>query len=286
MEYPQSKIVNISSGTIEYSFTGTGPTVLISHGTLGGYDQGLAIAQLFNPDGFRFLAVSRAGYLRSDTGTGHNPQNQARSYVELLDYEGISSVFVLGLSGGAPSAISFAQDYPDRCSALVLISSITAAPPPLPPFFQLAVRMQDITMRIEPLWSLMHSYGLSLLLRSNGLTSDQVKKVLQDPHQRNVSEGIFRPIKTSNSRREGLRLDDIMINALPSEPDFEINVPILISHSANDPLASPSTAERLAHSIPTAEYLPFPDGGHVFFVIHNQQLVPQIERFISANSPD
>jgi hypothetical protein len=48
----------ISSGEIEYCFSGKGPTVLVSHGTLGGFDQGLAISQLFNHDMFRFLPVS------------------------------------------------------------------------------------------------------------------------------------------------------------------------------------------------------------------------------------
>ena len=108
MIHPGSKTTQITKGTIEFVLSGTGFTVLISHGTLGGFDQAMAIAQLFDQEEFSFLAVSRAGYLRSTASTGRTPQEQADSFSELLDHLGISEVAVMGLSGGAPAAISFA----------------------------------------------------------------------------------------------------------------------------------------------------------------------------------
>jgi pimeloyl-ACP methyl ester carboxylesterase len=281
MDNLSSQIAVISGGEIEYTLAGKGPAVLVSHGTLGGYDQALAISGLFNREAFSFLAVSRAGYLRSSPATGLTPEDQARSYVELLDHLGLSNAAVMGISGGAPPAITFARDYPDRCRALVLVSSITAAPPPLPLFFRLAVRLQDITMRIDPLWALVYKFGLGLLLRSNGLKPDQVKQVLGDPHLRAVAQGIYRPIKTASARREGVRLDGIQVESLPVEANYPLGVPTFICHAANDPLASPQTAARLASSIPEAEYLELADGGHLFFVIHSEQVVPAIERFLS-----
>lgn len=285
MENTNSQTALIPSGKIEYSFTGGGPTILVSHGTLGGYDQGLAISRLFDQEKFRFLAVSRAGYLRSSASTGITPQDQAQSFAELLDHEGIPEVAVLGLSGGAPAAISFAQDYPHRCTALVLLSSITLAPPPLPLFFQLNVRMQNVTMRIDPLWALVYKYGLRLLIRSSGVQPNQVGPLLDDPLQREVIQGIFRPATTPSLRREGMHLDQVNIESLPAEPSYEVSLPTLICHAADDPLASPAAAEELAASIPGAKYLPFPDGGHVFFVVHHAQVIPHIEHFISAHLP-
>jgi hypothetical protein len=63
MEHPISQIAKISGGNIEFAFAGDVPTVLVSHETLGGFDQALAISQIFDQSAFRFLAVSRAGYL-------------------------------------------------------------------------------------------------------------------------------------------------------------------------------------------------------------------------------
>lgn len=286
MKIPNSETISISSGMIEYASVGNGIPILVSHGTLGGCDQALAIASLFDQERFNFLAVSRAGYLRSDAETGLNPQIQAASYAELLDHLGISSAAMLGLSGGATSALHFAPLHPHRCSALVLLSSISSAPPPLPPFFRLAVRTQDFTMRFDLLWSLVFRYGLPLLVLSNAVNSAQAKQLMQDPLQSSVIEGIYRPIATSSKRREGVRLDGLTIESLPEKPQYTIAVPTLISHAANDPLAPFHAAERLAADIPDAQFFPFPDGGHVFFVVHHQQLIPRIERFLSTNSPD
>lgn len=280
-----SRAARISGGEIEYASVGKGPSVLISHGTLGGFDQAVAISQLFNREKFSFLTVSRAGYLYSSADTGRTPKDQARSYRDLLDHEGISKTAVMGLSGGAPSAIRFARDFADRCWALVLISSITAAPPPLPLFFRLAVRFQDITMRIDPLWSLVYRHGLGFLMRSNGVNASQAEQILADPRLRGIIQGIFLPINSSSLRREGLRLDGRQIEALPVDPNYEINVPTYISHAANDPLASPSAAARLADRIEGAEYLEFADGGHLFFVVHSEKVVPEIERFLAENAP-
>lgn len=280
-----SRTAAVFGGRIEYATVGSGPTVLISHGTLGGFDQALAIAELFDQTRFSFLAPSRAGYLRSSPGTGHTPEEQARSYVELLDQLGIGSAAVMGLSGGSPSAIAVADLYPERCWALVLISSITTAPPPLPPIFRMAVRTQNWMLRFDPVWKLVFRYGLKLLMRSNNVDPVQVERVFRDPRLLRVVRGVFEPIGTSSSRRKGMSLDHAQIQALPVERADELRVPTLIAHAANDPLAPVAGAARLAESIPGAEYLESPDGGHLFFVVHSGRVVPEVERFLLANAP-
>lgn len=286
MENLASKITNVSGGQMEYALVGNGPAVLISHGTLGGYDQALAIAQLFSHSKFRFLPVSRAGYLRSDPNTGRTSQEQAQSFTELLDHEGIASAAIIGASGGAPAAINFAQNFPDRCWGLILLSAIVAAPPPMPIFFRMMIRFQDVMMRFDPLWRLAYKYGLKQLVRSNGLTSDQTNQVLQDAHLRHVVQGIYRPITNSSQRRVGMQLDHEQISTLSATPDYALDVPTFIGHAANDPLAPVTQAKQLAMSLSKPEYEEFPDGGHLFFVVHSKQLVPKIERFLTTHSPD
>ena len=281
-----SEIAGISQGTIEYLLSGDGPTILISHGSLGGFDQGLAIAGLFDQDQFSFLSVSRAGYLRSDPDTGRTPEAQALSYSELLDHLGIDTVGLVALSGGASSAITFSELYPDRCWALILVSSITTAPPPLPPFFRLAVRTQNVMMRFDFLWTLMHRYGLRALVRSNGVSQEQTARILTDPRLLPVVRGIFEPIKTSSLRRLGVRIDDEQINSLPVERKLNADIPTYIAHAVNDPLAPVSAAARLAQGNPMIEYHEYYDGGHLFFVVHSRQVIPSIKYFLMANVPD
>ncbi|MBK8903852.1 MAG: alpha/beta hydrolase [Anaerolineaceae bacterium] len=286
MESHTGQIANVSSGQVEYTLAGKGHTVLVSHGTLGGFDQGLAIAALFKQDRFRFLCVSRAGYLRSTPQTGRTPDEQAHTYAELLDHEGIDKVALLGVSGGAPSAIRFAQNYPDRCCCLVLLSAIVAKPPPMPAFFRTMIRFQDVMMRVDPLWRLAYRFGLKQLVSSNGLTPDQTDQVLQDPHLRRVVRGIYQPITNASRRRRGMRLDHEQINALPDSPNYELNGPVFIGHAANDPLAPVAHAQELADALLHANFVELPDGGHIFFVVHSQKLIPQIEQFLKTNAPD
>jgi 2-hydroxy-6-oxonona-2,4-dienedioate hydrolase len=60
-----SKLVDTPCGPIEYAEAGNGPPVLVIHGAGGGFDQGLELAQPLIDAGFRVIAVSRFGYLRT-----------------------------------------------------------------------------------------------------------------------------------------------------------------------------------------------------------------------------
>jgi pimeloyl-ACP methyl ester carboxylesterase len=280
-----SRLAEVSGGDIEYARAGKGPSVLISHGTLGGYDQALAVARLFDREKFSFLAPSRAGYLRSSPGTGRSAGEQARSYVELLDQLEIDSAAVMGLSGGSPAAISFAEGYPDRCWSLVLISSAATALPPLPLFFRLSISLQKLPLNLDPVWATMYQNWLPLMMRSNGVNPDQIARIFEDPHLLEVVRGIYRPVTSLSERREGFLLDDVLMTSLPEERHYDIHAPTLVSHAANDPMAPASHAARMAQAIPGAEYLELPDGGHIFFVVHSERVVPEIERFLLAHAP-
>ena len=60
-----SKVVETSCGPVEYAERGFGPPVLSIHGTGGGWDQGLSIARGLVERGYRVIAPSRYGYLRT-----------------------------------------------------------------------------------------------------------------------------------------------------------------------------------------------------------------------------
>ena len=41
-----SQRIQTARGMVEYTLTGSGPSVLVLHGTIGGYDQGQMLAQM------------------------------------------------------------------------------------------------------------------------------------------------------------------------------------------------------------------------------------------------
>lgn len=85
----------------------------------GGFDQGLAFAVRLVAMGWRVIAPSRFGYLRTEYPPGATPDGEADAYVDLLDALDIARAPVIGGSSGAQPAIAFAIRHPDRCAALL-----------------------------------------------------------------------------------------------------------------------------------------------------------------------
>ncbi len=273
-----------SSGVVEFATAGQGPAVLIAHGTLGGYDQGLAIAELFDRRRFKFIAVSRAGYLGSGIPTGLTAAEQADSYAALLDGLGLEKAAIIGVSGGGASALQFAFRHPDRCSALVLMSAIARRKPKLPPLFRAVLAMQEVLIRYDFIWWPSYRFGQRLIMRANGVSPSEIKAVMADRQRRVILSAIYRPFMTASLRRPGLLIDGMQIEGLAADFVDEITTPALITHSRSDPLAPFDDAQWLAQAIPGATFLPVEGGGHVFFVVHNNQVVPEISDFLAMHT--
>ncbi|PWB51030.1 MAG: hypothetical protein C3F06_11210 [Candidatus Methanoperedenaceae archaeon] len=123
-----SKVIETKCGPIEYAAIGEGPPVLVVHGAGGGYDQGLWVSRDSLGEGFRIIAPSRFGYLRTPLPQDASPAAQADAHACLLDALNISKVAVMGISAGASSSMQFALRYPERTTSLVLIVPGTYAP--------------------------------------------------------------------------------------------------------------------------------------------------------------
>lgn len=116
-----SQTIQTSFGTLEYAEMGEGEPMLIVHGAEGGFDQGIDMTGAMAGRGYRLIAPSRFGYLRSTMPNNPTTAMQADTYVQLLDHLGIDKVVVVGISAGAWSSMQFAIRHPDRCRALVLL---------------------------------------------------------------------------------------------------------------------------------------------------------------------
>jgi len=123
--YSNSEIATTSVGEIEYVLEGSGPVILMLHGSPGGYDQGLLYKELLINEGFSLLSISRPGYLRTPLNTGETFEEQADAIEALLVTLGISKVTILGASGGGPIALHFALRHPDRLNALILMAAVS-----------------------------------------------------------------------------------------------------------------------------------------------------------------
>jgi pimeloyl-ACP methyl ester carboxylesterase len=116
-----SLIANLDVGPIEYAERGAGVPLLSIHGAGGDFDQGLANAAELVGEGFRIVAPSRFGYLRTPVPQDVSPAAQADAHAALLAELDIPKAIILGVSAGARSAVELALRRPDRVSALILM---------------------------------------------------------------------------------------------------------------------------------------------------------------------
>jgi len=255
-------------GDVEYRVVGEGPPVLISHGITGGVDQAEDLIDRwhnFTP-AYRFIFVSRFGYLRSSLPTGATPRMQAGAFAALLDHLGIAEVTLAGNSAGGAAAMWFALDFPERMRGLILLSS--AVPGPIPAPIPAFVVRHDLVywaaIKIAP------GKLLKLLFpRSVQLTAKQRAFIIENA----FSAGL--PI---SERADGILFDNQQSNPEVNRiPLGQIRVPTLI-FQASDDARELSGGQRLQSGIPNSHLVTL-TGGHVL-IGHEQQIRDEIDRFI------
>jgi pimeloyl-ACP methyl ester carboxylesterase len=271
----RTEIFQSRYGDIEYRVSGSGPAVLVSHGITGGVDQAAALVtewRNFQPNQYRFIYVSRFGYLGSDLPDAATPRTQAAAYRDLLDHLGIDRVFVVGNSAGGPSAMWFAIDNPDRTNGLILISS--AVPGPEAEYIPELVAKHDFIY-----WAAVKAAPgklLKLLLPESviaGMTEDQKDFAIQNAFIASM------PI---SERTDGIRFDSTVtlpsINELPFE---QIKPPTLIIQSTDDPRED-AGGQEMARRIPNSTLIGL-TGGH-FLLGHETEIQQANAGFITRHT--
>jgi len=247
---------------IECALHGEGAAVIISHSTGGGYDQGLALAKLLN--GFRGIAVSRAGYLCTPLETGQSPAEMADAYAALLDSLNIEQAAVLGLSGGGMSAAQFALRHPSRCWGLVLADAITKAPPKSS--VKIVEQASSLPDGIAWFITRLAIYvGLPLMVR--------------DAETRSMMHVFFENNPISE-RRTGIQSDVVSVHAMDNFKWEEMRVPTLLIHGDKDRLIPVVYSQEIARRIPNAELVIVNGGGHECLVSHQREIAPLLNGFL------
>jgi pimeloyl-ACP methyl ester carboxylesterase len=273
-----SQVYKYKNGNIEYVLSGEGPVILVSHGITGGVDQGMGLAGMYLGAGYRMLYVSRFGYLRSSMPGAPSAKLQADAYKELLDFLGIDSVFVLGNSAGGPSAIRFAIGYPEKCKALILISSAVpqakAALPPKP--VAEAVFGSDFIY-----WCAIKLFGKSM---SKMFVPGSVWKSLSKAERKDLIDDIYLSGLPISSRTQGVLFDMYISNLSMNDeiPYDKIKSPTLIIHARDDPGPPIAGAQKIAARIANNELVIFARGGHLILG-HEGEIKKRIREFILKN---
>jgi len=260
-----SLLADTPRGQIEYAIRGSGPVILALHGSMGGYDSGLAIGQMLiqavtessntRVSEITLLSVSRPGYLRTPLEVGASTAEQADAMADLLDFLGIDRVAVAGGSAGGPVALQFALRHPDRCWGMILLCSV--------------FEQKDIT-DFSPFerWYLSTAFSDRNSYRTLIRMERKPEKVLAGMHPATAK-----------------RLQEDPRRRFSWELLSEICVPTIIMHGTDDEWAPVEIARRAAEEIPDAQYVEFEGADHLFFITHSERFGNVIALFIEENYP-
>jgi 2-hydroxy-6-oxonona-2,4-dienedioate hydrolase len=274
-----SSILATTRGPIEYAVAGTGAPVLVLHGTGGGWDQGLHAAAGLVPHGFRLIAPSRFGYLRTPMPRDASPEMEADTWAAFLDALDIDRVAVISFSAGATPAVQLALRHPDRVSSLTLVvpaagglyKTIAGGPPAF---------VMKVLLRFDlPMWIAMRASPrtLSNLVAVPHLLVDTLSGAGRAEYDSTV--GMLMPI---SARRHGMAYDaQSQSGALPLFPLDSIVQPALLVSAADDLYETLRVARHAARVIPHARLIEFESGGHLLLG-HGHEMWPQVAAFMRA----
>jgi pimeloyl-ACP methyl ester carboxylesterase len=280
-----SEIAETRSGAIEYAVAGTGSPVLSVHGAGGGFDQGLDLAEPRALRGFRVIAVSRFGYLRTPLPSDASAAAQADAYASLLDYLNIERAAIFGASAGGPSSMQFALHYPDRVAALVLLVPAAYAPRP---HGERSVRtprgtpwLFDTALRSDFLFWALGELAHDTFIRAILGTPPQIVATATADERARI-ERIMEHILPVRPRRLGLVNDAAVVSTLPRYELEKISAPTLAISAADDFYGTFDGARYTAEHVPNGRFLGYPSGGHML-VGHDEEASVQIAEFLKTS---
>jgi 2-hydroxy-6-oxonona-2,4-dienedioate hydrolase len=276
----KSTVIETSFGALEYAEAGEGAPLMMIHGTCGGFDQGLLFAGQLVDAGYRVIAPSRFGYLKSDFPDDPSSENQADALVELIDHLGIDRIAIAGGSAGALPAVEFAIRHPDRTAALVAIVPAAYAPgrPPARPWSATQTWIAESVLGSDFLfWAAMTAMP-DTIIRTLLATDPALVAAASPAEQERVSR-IMRGILPVSARARGL-LNDARLAGNPAEMDLAaIAAPTLAISLEDDFYLTADAARHIADTVPDARLIVYSQGGHVW-VGRDAEMSAAIDAFL------
>ncbi|GLS35321.1 alpha/beta hydrolase [Mesorhizobium tianshanense] len=275
-----SLVAKLDLGPIEYADSGAGIPLLSIHGAGGGFDQGLANAADLVGGGFRIIAPSRFGYLRTPIPQDSSPSAQADAHAALLSKLNVPKTVVVCMSAGARSAVELTLRHPDKVVALILI--VPALYSPTSPVSIDVSRGNKFAFWAvnaggDFAWWATEKIAPSILIRFLGVRPALVAAAPQAEQDRVMS--FVKSVEPLSLRFPGINIDSTPeLHELPLE---EITAPTMIISARDDLFNTLPAAEFAAGKIPGAKLVVYDTGGHLL-VGQVQEVRKAVRTFLAS----
>jgi pimeloyl-ACP methyl ester carboxylesterase len=291
--------VTTARGPVEFAFGQSRPSehapvaesgvVVLVHGMPGSWRQAVPLAEDLAGT-HTVILPSRPGYGETPLASGRTPAEQAALYAALLDALGLERAAIVGISGGGPSAVAFAQGFPERTTSLILLCALTGHLMPVPAILRLAAALPPLAAaataarRRKERRVLADADAIDARIRSD-LTPAELARMADDPRIREDLIGFLEGHAAAPAGRAGFVNDVRQIQAAGQSPPAvdRITAPTLVMHGTADPTVPLPHAEFHASAIAGARLVTVPDTGHVFLLTHRRETSAALLAHLEAN---
>lgn len=280
------KVADTSCGAIEYidlqeNATSPREVIIVLHGGMGGYDQADIFRRAVGPSGYRYIAVSRPGYLGTPLEKREAPEAQADAVAALMDHLEIDEVILFAVSAGGCCALTFALRYPGRCKALVLCSSIGGVNAiPVPFTFHVMKLVSRVPILLKALRNRTEKSAESFLKRSIPY-HDIYERTVKNQRALSLYRELLVSCLSQTAKRLAGTANDLRIIRATEYPLQNITAPALVIHGTEDSLVPfKENGMRLAEGIPGAKLCDLERGEHIAIFTHNEQVVKSVADFL------
>lgn len=263
----RTETIETELGKVEFVEVGEGPTVLFLHPGSSGHDIWRNLTG-FVEAGYSVLTPDRPGYWGTALGSDNSPQAQGALMAEFLDALEVKRVALMSGGAGAPIAIHFAANFPERCAALVLISPALesvefATPETLAKLDKMAAKPRQLDMNAFLInksyaWR-PKRYVRVTAKRVSTLDDAQVEvivdKIMADPKQRKQMRQLLELSAPALPRWPGARNDLINTQELAPLPFSQVTAPTLLAASRVDRVVPYASVVRASEQIANAELM-------------------------------
>jgi len=249
---------------LHFKKSGTGPPLVILHGLFGSLDNWFSIGKELL-DHYTLYLVDQRNHGDSPHSAEWNYGVMVEDLCELLDGEGLDSVYLMGHSMGGKTVMNFAVRYPDRVRKLI-VGDI--APGYYPIHHQLileglnALNLQTLQSRKEADEQLANS------IPEVGIRQFLLKSLSRDAN--GFAWKINLPVITQHIEEVGKALDE--------ETVFE--GPTLFLGGANSSYIQEKDLPDMKRHFPNCTWISIPNAGHWLHAEQPQAVVAEMRRFL------
>ena len=248
-EYAEAGFAEVNGTTLYYEVAGAGHPFVLIHGHLldrRSWDEQFDVFAQY----YRVVRYDQRGFGDSGLIVEGEPYSDRQDLYELMQFLGIGSAYLMGVSGGGSLAIDFTLEHPEMVDALIPVTAGVSGFQPSEEDMQKhpdVVRMYSGLSEAFERHDIERAVDISLELwtdvpgRLPGQAAPEVRERVREMTTRNWQ----RPDDEAQAENPSVPLEPPAVERLS-----QINVPVLVILGAWD---APNPLEHLAAEIPGAK---------------------------------